>query len=207
MSGKKFDPILYPHVFPIGHVECNFHHSAKSLWQKPNILPLSLRIYIKNEIVPKNFSVQTVLMNMWIEVLTNRRRFFFQIRKVFFQRPFLFSSKLSYWHIECILITRLNFVRQKPRIIRSWSEKKDRKTTCRMPSCQLRRKFVEVRPRQSSSRSQTDEGKNPFLTEKPLFSRTFLCTRRMHFWQFRPRMSDKKLKFFRSIKNKKIIYF
>ena len=53
-----------------------------------------------------------------------RRRFFFQIRKIFFQRPFLFSSKLSYWHVECILITRLNFVRQNPRIIRSWSEKK-----------------------------------------------------------------------------------
>ena len=73
-----------------------------------------------------------------------RRRFFFQIRKIFFQRPFLFSSKLSYWHVECILITRLNFVRQNPRIIRSWSEKKDRITTCRMPSCQLRRKFENL---------------------------------------------------------------
>ena len=55
--------------------------------------------------------------------------------------------------------------------------------------------FVEVRPRQPSSKTQTDGGKNPILTEKPLFFKTLHCTRRLHFWQIRLTMSVKKLKF------------
>ena len=78
--------------------------------------------------------------------------------------------------------------------------------TCRMPSCHLRQKVVEVSSRQSSSSSQIDEGKNPFLTEKPLLFKTFHCTRRLRFWQLRLRKSDKKLKLFRSIKTKSYIY-
>ena len=78
--------------------------------------------------------------------------------------------------------------------------------TCKMPSWHLHRKFIEIWSKQSSSRSETDDGKNIFLTQKLLFFKTFICTRRMHFWQLRLRISDKKMKLSRSKEIKRNSY-
>ena len=161
----------------------------------------------KLKLFQKNFPFKLFSWTCELKFWQTRRRFCLPNSKNFL------SSSL-FVLLQNILLTRrmhidnpIGFCPAKIENNSVMVRKKDRKTTCRMLSCQLRRKFVEVRPRQSSSRSQNDEGKNLILTEKPLFSKTFLYTRRKHFWQFRPRMSDKKLKFFRSIKNEKFIYF
>ena len=103
LSEKSSMQLFFPNLSN-GHVECIFHNSAKSILTKDEFFSLSVRIYLKIEIVSKNSSAQTVLMNMWIEVLTNRRQFFFQRRKVFFQNPLFFSSKFFrrqvVWNID-----------------------------------------------------------------------------------------------------------
>ena len=98
-----------------GHVECIFHNSAKSILTKDEFFSLSVRIYLKTEIVSKNSSAQTVLMNLWIEVLTNRRQFFFQSRKVFFQNPLFFSSKFFLRQVVCNIDNPIEFFPTKNR--------------------------------------------------------------------------------------------
>ena len=98
-----------------GHVECIFHNSAKSILTKDEFFSLSVGIYLKIEIVSKNSSAQTVLMNMWIEVLTNRWQFFFQSRKVFFQNPLFFSSKFFFRQVVCNIFNPIEFFPTKNR--------------------------------------------------------------------------------------------
>ena len=79
--------------------------------------------------------------------------------------------------------------------------------TCRMPSFHLCRNVCRGKTETTQLKEPNWWGQKSYFAEKPLFSKTFLCKRRIHFWQFRPRMSDKKIIFFRSIKNKKFVPF
>ena len=114
LSEKSSIQLFFPNLSN-GHVECIFHNSAKSILTKDEFFSLIVRIYLKIEIVSKNSSAQTVLMNMWIEVLTNRRQFFFQSRKVFFQHPLLFSSKFLLRHVVCNIDNPIEFFPTKNR--------------------------------------------------------------------------------------------
>ena len=114
MSEKNSIQLFFP-IFSKGHVECIFHNSAKSILTKDEFFSLSVRIYLKIEIVSKNSSAQTVLMNMWIEVLTNRWQFFFQSRKVFFQNPLFFSSKFFFRQVVCNIDNPIEFFPTKNR--------------------------------------------------------------------------------------------
>ena len=112
---KKIQSNSFSPNFSIGHVECIFHNSAKSILTKDEFFSLSVGIYLKIEIVSKNSSAQTVLMNIWIEVLTNRRQFFFQRRKVFFQNPLFFSSKFFLRPVVCNIDNPIEFFPTKHR--------------------------------------------------------------------------------------------
>ena len=154
MSEKISIQLFLPN-FSNGHVECIFHNSAKSILKKAEFFLLSVRMYLKIEIVLKKSSVQTVLMNMWIEVLTNRRQFFFQSRKVFFQHPLFFSSKFFLRHVVCNFDNPIEFFPTKNR--KSFDHGPMRVTaknaftnvffyqtslwTCRLWLSQLRRKY------------------------------------------------------------------
>ena len=114
LSEKSSMQLFFPNLSN-GHVECIFHNSAKSILTKDEFFSLSVRIYLKIEIVSKNSSAQTVLMNMWIEVLTNRRQFFFQSRKVFFQNPLFFSSNFFLRQVVCNIDNQIEFFPTKNR--------------------------------------------------------------------------------------------
>ena len=72
--------------FSKGQIKGNLHYSVKSILTKAKILPLSVQLYLKIEIVSEYSPTQTVLINLWTEVLTNPAEFFLPNSKIFLSK-------------------------------------------------------------------------------------------------------------------------